>query len=129
MPGAPAPGITNRRLGLVRAPAFGVVLAGLLGVRDGGDSGANLHLAVWPLDRRLRRPAVRLAPDQGHLGAHRDGRVDDAKRQLLALVVAVAAEQRQAHDLPVKENAVVVRRSTRLNSSHVEISYAVFCLK
>src|SRR5690606_40070988 len=27
------------------------------------------------------------------------------------------------------ENAVIDRKSTRLNSSHVKISYAVFCLK
>src|SRR5204862_3285650 len=28
-----------------------------------------------------------------------------------------------------RENSMVDRKSTRLNSSHVEISYAVFCLK
>src|SRR5690606_41913300 len=31
--------------------------------------------------------------------------------------------------LPATSNAVVDRKSTRLNSSHVKISYAVFCLK
>src|SRR5438874_8346665 len=32
-------------------------------------------------------------------------------------------------DLPPCRSAPVDRKSTRLNSSHVEISYAVFCLK
>src|SRR5438874_6151671 len=30
---------------------------------------------------------------------------------------------------PAATSAIVDRKSTRLNSSHVEISYAVFCLK
>src|SRR5438874_9262951 len=38
---------------------------------------------------------------------------------LLVAVDVGTAEQREAED----------RKSTRLNSSHVEISYAVFCLK
>src|SRR6266496_5146873 len=33
------------------------------------------------------------------------------------------------HPLPFTRGAVEDRKSTRLNSSHVEISYAVFCLK
>src|SRR5699024_11357038 len=35
------------------------------------------------------------------------------------------------HEFPiiVNQNAFVDRKSTRLNSSHVSISYAVFCLK
>src|SRR3712207_8453909 len=32
-------------------------------------------------------------------------------------------------DLPLRVNAVGDRKSTRLNSSHANISYAVFCLK
>src|SRR5690606_40991416 len=37
---------------------------------------------------------------------------------------AVAARRRHRRDAPL-----VDRKSTRLNSSHVKISYAVFCLK
>src|SRR5690349_23647327 len=37
-----------------------------------------------------------------------------------------ALRTRPIRDLPVQE---ADRKSTRLNSSHVEISYAVFCLK
>src|ERR1035438_10580977 len=32
-------------------------------------------------------------------------------------------------DLPLDEAAILDRKSTRLNSSHLGISYAVFCLK
>src|SRR5690349_6707074 len=32
-------------------------------------------------------------------------------------------------EIPLRPAAVADRKSTRLNSSHVEISYAVFCLK
>src|SRR5438067_6058556 len=34
-----------------------------------------------------------------------------------------------ARATPLKEDASLDRKSTRLNSSHVSISYAVFCLK
>src|SRR5690349_23759692 len=42
-----------------------------------------------------------------------------------------SVRDRAARDLPnlARVVALVDRKSTRLNSSHVEISYAVFCLK
>src|SRR5207253_11204175 len=47
-----------------------------------------------------------------------------------ALTVIVAAYWRRAIDArPAPAGARVDRKSTRLNSSHVAISYAVFCLK
>src|SRR5690349_24079060 len=50
-----------------------------------------------------------------------------------ALRPVVERAQRRAHAAPAlraRDPAVVEdRKSTRLNSSHVEISYAVFCLK
>src|SRR2546426_8461901 len=36
---------------------------------------------------------------------------------------------RQDHDRPLPHRLPVDRKSTRLNSSHLVISYAVFCLK
>src|SRR3712207_8649276 len=42
---------------------------------------------------------------------------------------AMAGAQGQADDLPVPHPQRVDRKSTRLNSSHANISYAVFCLK
>src|SRR5207249_8394387 len=40
-----------------------------------------------------------------------------------------AVEQRARQAVPVGDEHAVDRKSTRLNSSHVSISYAVFCLK
>src|SRR5256885_7242810 len=60
-----------------------------------------------------------VAPGGGHrLGRHHDaaGGVDGGRR---VDVGAVAGAHRQVAD----------RKSTRLNSSHLVISYAVFCLK
>src|SRR5690349_24169409 len=37
--------------------------------------------------------------------------------------------EKRAAEIFGKEAALLDRKSTRLNSSHVEISYAVFCLK
>src|SRR5699024_12444733 len=37
--------------------------------------------------------------------------------------------KKQGENSPVGEEFVLDRKSTRLNSSHVSISYAVFCLK
>src|SRR5690606_39333725 len=43
---------------------------------------------------------------------------------------ALVAEFKKQHpDLNFVNGAVADRKSTRLNSSHVKISYAVFCLK
>src|SRR5690625_5708401 len=38
-------------------------------------------------------------------------------------------QSNQSQDLPPEEDPDIDRKSTRLNSSHVAISYAVFCLK
>src|SRR3712207_8345355 len=40
-----------------------------------------------------------------------------------------AADAPEAHDREVRLDPVRDRKSTRLNSSHANISYAVFCLK
>src|SRR5690606_41478169 len=45
------------------------------------------------------------------------------------LAVALAGVAIRAHDADVVNALVEDRKSTRLNSSHVKISYAVFCLK
>src|SRR3989442_8746472 len=42
---------------------------------------------------------------------------------------APAAGADDFHFVPDKETISIDRKSTRLNSSHVRISYAVFCLK
>src|SRR5690242_20754689 len=45
------------------------------------------------------------------------------------LAVAVQAEQRAEHPVGEPADEQLDRKSTRLNSSHMSISYAVFCLK
>ena len=52
---------------------------------------------------------------------------------LLSLAVPVGAEETETSSssapATVAESSAVDRKSTRLNSSHTVISYAVFCLK
>src|SRR5690554_7668543 len=73
----------------------------------------------------LRRPALlgRLVPGVGGALGHRPG----------APLVDKPMEADGARAAPLPHGAGVVRpvdrKSTRLNSSHVRISYAVFCLK
>src|SRR5438477_8438143 len=65
------------------------------------------------LRRRGHRGAIRRAPESSH---HFQG--DRAQKVALADLDAAMAQDR-----------VRDRKSTRLNSSHMSISYAVFCLK
>src|SRR5690606_40245521 len=53
--------------------------------------------------------------------AQGDKRADDLLEEVLGLVVVVPQHIGRVHDRD--------RKSTRLNSSHVKLSYAVFCLK
>src|SRR5256886_5177242 len=65
------------------------------------------------------RDAVRLAPG--------DARVHDALGQSLRVVGARRAARREFEEAARLDPGD--RKSTRLNSSHSQISYAVFCLK
>src|SRR3712207_7197605 len=73
---------------------------------------------------RAARPAVRNVPvggPDGHVGpARRAG----AARTLPVLRAALLLELQAASARALRD-----RKSTRLNSSHANISYAVFCLK
>src|SRR2546427_1232976 len=59
---------------------------------------------------------------QHHHTSARTGEHSDGVAELLRL-------DRCAPELRAKRGEVVDRKSTRLNSSHSQISYAVFCLK
>src|SRR5207249_10516353 len=61
-------------------------------------------------------------PDRHHLQAVRLDRDD-------AVLEHPGAPARAQHQWDVREPHHPDRKSTRLNSSHVSISYAVFCLK
>src|SRR5688572_30852292 len=60
-------------------------------------------------------------PILAQFDASKNGRLDRAERQ--------AAREWIAKQPPFGLAAVIDRKSTRLNSSHSQISYAVFCLK
>src|SRR5690625_3330965 len=54
----------------------------------------------------------------------------EAKNQILQVIEAISTHQVDAHvSLKPSQLGLEDRKSTRLNSSHVAISYAVFCLK
>src|SRR3712207_6916124 len=61
------------------------------------------------------------------------GAGDERRDLVVHQVPGVGVEHRVAHEdvdaLVPDERAEVDRKSTRLNSSHANISYAVFCLK
>src|SRR5690349_23170375 len=52
-----------------------------------------------------------------------------ARRGLVRIVRAAVQDVGNSVAVGVERRSVRDRKSTRLNSSHVEISYAVFCLK
>src|SRR5690606_41663162 len=64
--------------------------------------------------QRLAAPLSAIRRERAHVVAH----TVRAVRQRLTAVTVEAVERQEALD----------RKSTRLNSSHVKISYAVFCL-
>src|SRR5699024_11663583 len=81
-------------------------------------------------------PGSRLrAPDRSSSGGHLRGLGEAGRRLLIAggafAVQAGGDELPVGVDLPGTVRLVPAqdRKSTRLNSSHVSISYAVFCLK
>src|SRR6266480_5906405 len=84
--------------------------------------GAEQHLAV-PID------------GESHRGENRGAEVEDQRRLLRAQaeieqpvmqVFGIGGGDRLAPNSPAHDGD---RKSTRLNSSHMSISYAVFCLK
>src|SRR5438874_5124793 len=60
------------------------------------------------------------------------GDVEEREKRLAGLKAELPEVERKVQDLRAiieQSGANIDRKSTRLNSSHVEISYAVFCLK
>src|SRR5256885_3123849 len=72
---------------------------------------------------RSRRPCadIEVVPDRGVLRKPLHGRREAPRRGRGA--------RRRERQPPVDAGLVLDRKSTRLNSSHLVISYAVFCLK
>src|SRR5690349_22181160 len=51
------------------------------------------------------------------------------RRATLVVVTRKAVDEKVVESVHQRLSQIADRKSTRLNSSHVEISYAVFCLK
>src|SRR5690606_41800420 len=87
---------------------------------------------LFPYTTLFRSPRDRVKDDPNLLGRRRAGarRVDRVRRHPLDLRDAALGDLDGEELLrgPVAARARD-RKSTRLNSSHVKISYAVFCLK
>src|SRR3989442_11656323 len=62
----------------------------------------------------------------GALTTHHDIEFSELLKNKLPLLTSAAS---QIGDPQVRNRGTIDRKSTRLNSSHVRISYAVFCLK
>src|SRR3712207_2572748 len=105
--------------------------AGALAHRAGVRAGAGLRAATG-----AGRAGARALHPQGHRHAE-DGLVEGERRLGLDVLAAgragrrLAARPRRAGPAATAEQTPeqVDRKSTRLNSSHANISYAVFCLK
>src|SRR5699024_11587922 len=65
-------------------------------------------------------------PGYAHLGVGTSGAAD---RESLKLANRLVGNDESSACLEVALGGLEDRKSTRLNSSHVSISYAVFCLK
>src|SRR5207244_9816881 len=97
--------------------------------------GTEASLALAAIDHGIGE-VVQMPAGLPHHGVHEDGRVQP--HHVVALVHEVAPPDAldvvsQLHAeravVPARAGAAVDRKSTRLNSSHQIISYAVFCLK
>src|SRR5690606_41590464 len=63
---------------------------------------------------------------------NQDGNIDYYNDENPEYAAKAAAEGKRGNELTIDKDIMVLakdRKSTRLNSSHVKISYAVFCLK
>src|SRR5690606_40603262 len=116
----------------------------MAGEQPSGDGGAVRTLVVWCPDWPVTAAGiVDGVPVHHPVAVLRANRVVSCSPAARAEGVTVGLRKREAqsrcphlivvdHD-PAREarafEPVVDRKSTRLNSSHVKISYAVFCLK
>src|SRR2546430_4149282 len=88
----------------------------------------TLFRSVREVDRDAQQDERRVDPGEHQRGG---GRRDHAEHQLAPEEHQPRAYLRESvrHALEDAVDADIDRKSTRLNSSHSQISYAVFCLK
>src|SRR5204863_2602902 len=70
-------------------------------------------------------------PHEGEVIAIGAGKIEKGRRVPLDVKVGdrILFGKYTGNDINIDDQEYLDRKSTRLNSSHVEISYAVFCLK
>src|SRR2546426_354981 len=84
---------------------------------------------VGYLDRILSEHGVNFTPIHTNRDVLFDGVGPDVSEEILAALGGEVREKRATAGLATDGDADRDRKSTRLNSSHLVISYAVFCLK
>src|SRR2546427_2579632 len=93
------------------------------------------YLCLWEVADEVHITNIAVRPESRRRGLGRTllgGVLDDARQRSIRLVVLeVRTSNTEARTLYESFGFRVVgdRKSTRLNSSHSQISYAVFCLK
>src|SRR5256885_11479733 len=89
---------------------------------------------LFPYTTLFRSLAEVVLPQVRHLMHQGLQRLDDGHGREVGgiernLVRGAAIQRRKARRREIAAGALLDRKSTRLNSSHLVISYAVFCLK
>src|SRR5256885_3957912 len=80
-------------------------------------------------DSSLYEVASALLKEGGRLSLFRSSTDASSSDSLNTVELAVAPEEATSHFFTPDTTQPLDRKSTRLNSSHLVISYAVFCLK
>src|SRR5690606_764741 len=94
----------------------------------GGDVPLRVGHADQPRDLRAGEASGLRGPAEEHRAVHLDpgaGGQDELEARCRAALLGLGGDR----DVAVRQLGGEDRKSTRLNSSHVKISYAVFCLK
>src|SRR5256885_4383056 len=80
---------------------------------------------TYQLLRNLTSPIVAITSERG---GKRNGMISDSAVRA-SIVPAIPRVSVYIHKFNLSHDLILDRKSTRLNSSHLVISYAVFCLK
>src|SRR5688572_3571294 len=118
-----------RRLGLeVRTK---VAKTGVVGILKGGRPGATIGLRAdmdgLPVTERVNLPFA--SKEKGEYNGQPVGVMHACGHDTHVAMLLGTAEVLSSMKAKVPGTVVLDRKSTRLNSSHSQISYAVFCLK
>src|SRR3712207_7178551 len=84
---------------------------------------------LFPYTTLFRSAPAERAAHAGKVDAHPLGRQVEARRDLVAVDVEPLGRDVDVDATLAVRDGEPDRKSTRLNSSHANISYAVFCLK